>query len=93
MFSYEVLTGKLAFSGGLQPCEVMKIVLENSGPAFPCDLLPEAAQLIRDCWRRNPSKRPSFAELFEPLEKLEFQIRSGVRRERVRQFVCAVRTQ
>jgi hypothetical protein len=71
----------------------MKIVLENGRPALPCDLLPEAAELIRDCWRRNPRKRPSFAEIFERLEKMEFQITSGVRGEKVRQFVAAVRTQ
>jgi serine/threonine protein kinase len=90
---YEIRTGKRAFGRDLKPLSVMvEIVWKNSRPDIPDEVLPEAARLIRDCWRKKPRKRHSFAEILMHLDAMDFKIAPGVRSGKVRAFVNAVKT-
>ncbi|KHN74248.1 Tyrosine-protein kinase Fps85D [Toxocara canis] len=47
-----------------------KIVVLNYRMEMPKTTPPNVAKLIYKCWEADPDKRPSFAEIFETLDKI-----------------------
>jgi serine/threonine protein kinase len=87
----EMLVGKPAFPRNSSPLALMNaIVHKKVRPAIPKFVLPDAAQLICDCLKHNPAKRPLFASVLIRLEAMKFGIAAGVRPEKVFRFVRAV---
>jgi serine/threonine-protein kinase len=90
----EVLTGKPPFSPGIPPLTLLKqILLDQLQPEIPEFIFPKVQDLILDCWEERPSDRPSFGFILWRLNKMEFRITPGVRAEKVREFVSAVKRQ
>jgi hypothetical protein len=59
-----------------------EIAIENRRPQIPGDLLPDAARLIRECWRRNPWKHTSVAAILRRLDKMDIKIARAVLKDR-----------
>jgi hypothetical protein len=89
---FEVLTGQPAFSPWTPPQALMKgMLFYGERPEIPEFISPGVRDLMRDCWDERVRRRPSFAEILAILEGMDFQITAGVRGEKVRQFVNAVK--
>ena len=67
---WELLTRETPFEG-MQPMAVGMSVL-NAGlrPTIPADAPPQYAALIRACWRADPTRRPSFAQIITSLQAM-----------------------
>ena len=71
---YEILEGKLPYYL-LQNSEVPKFVCDGGSLEIPTHLhFPELWNIAKRCLERDPSKRPSFDELFQEIEQLEAQL-------------------
>ncbi|ERM96940.1 serine/threonine-protein kinase HT1 [Amborella trichopoda] len=44
---------------------------KNARPYLPADCSPALANLIRQCWSRNPAKRPDFSSIVSVLERFD----------------------
>jgi serine/threonine protein kinase len=89
---YELLAGQPFFSPKLEYIQVMKmIVIDGVRPYIPDSVTPEVKLLIEDCLNPKPRKRPSFETILFRLDKIGFQITSGVNSRKVRRFVTAVK--
>jgi serine/threonine protein kinase len=89
---FELLTGKPAFDPEIPPQNLMKRMLfDQHRPEIPEFICPDVRDLIRDCLEEQSSDRPSFAFILWRLNKMDFRITPGVRSEKVRQFVRAVK--
>jgi serine/threonine protein kinase len=56
---------------------VLAILTEDARPRIPDFVPPRMAELIGECWARDPARRPSFAQI---LERLDVIRREGVPR-------------
>jgi serine/threonine protein kinase len=93
MILCELLSGQPGFPLKFGPHQFMKmIVLDRARPAIPDFVGEEVKRLIGDCWKDKPRKRPSFEDILERLEKMDFRITAGVDSTKVRRFVRAVKT-
>jgi hypothetical protein len=56
---------------GLNPVQV-SVAVSSQGlrPEIPADCAPDCAQLIRECWDQDPSKRPPFSEIVQRLKTM-----------------------
>jgi serine/threonine protein kinase len=89
---FELLTGTPAFSPDIPPqAMMMGMVIDKVRPDLPEFIFPEVRELICDCLEEQPSDRPSFAFILWRLNKMDFRITAGVRPEKVREFVSAVK--
>ena len=51
--------------------DLKKILIDDdSRPKIPEDIPEEIAKLIRCSWQKDPENRPSFAQIFDKLEKI-----------------------
>jgi serine/threonine protein kinase len=90
----ELLSGEAGFSRCLTPPEMMKlVVLAHARPSIPSFVCSEVKELIVDCWANEPTERPSFQDILFRLDRMDFRITAGVRTEKVRRFVNAVKAQ
>lgn len=64
---WEIFTRKLPYPDLHQPWDVKNAVVEGVRPPIPPDTPELYAQLIRNCWQDEPSKRPTFAAIAETL--------------------------
>jgi hypothetical protein len=70
----------------------MKLILNGAHPAIPDFVCRDVSQLIRDCFEQDPEERPSFGDILSRLDKMDFRITPGVKSEKVRRFVEAVKS-
>jgi serine/threonine protein kinase len=87
---YEILTEQNVFPDNPPSEHVMYCLLNNNLPEIPDAIGDAMKSLIMNCWRRNPSERPTFSDIFGQLEQLNFMIRPGVDVDLVRKSVQAV---
>jgi serine/threonine protein kinase len=88
----ELLARQPGFSLDLLPCQLMKMVVEDRArPTIPAFVNKEIRRLIGDCWKQKADKRPSFEDILERLEEMDFKITTGVSSVKVRRFVAAVK--
>jgi serine/threonine protein kinase len=93
MILCELLSGQPGFPLNLGPYEFMKmIVIDRARPDIPDFVGEEVKRLIGDCWKQKPGKRPSFEDILERLEEMDFRITAGVDSAKVGRFVRAVKT-
>jgi hypothetical protein len=81
----EMLSCQPGFPRNLPGPQLMKmIVLDQARPVIPDSVDRKARGLIRDCGKQNAPKRPSFEEILERLDAMDFKIAAGVNSVRVR---------
>ncbi|CAL5206185.1 unnamed protein product [Lathyrus oleraceus] len=67
---WELTTTKIPWHG-LNPMQVVGAVgFQNKRLEIPEEMDPVVAQIIRDCWQREPHLRPSFSQLMSRLYRL-----------------------
>ncbi|XP_024021796.1 serine/threonine-protein kinase EDR1 [Morus notabilis] len=68
---WELVTTRIPWKG-LNPMQVVGAVgFQNRRLEVPDEVDPEVAQIIHDCWQREPNLRPSFSELMVRLRQLQ----------------------
>jgi serine/threonine protein kinase len=87
----ELLTGQPGFPLDLSSAQVMKmIIVAKKRQNIPDFVGWEVRELITDCWKHKPHKRPSFEDILMRLDEMDFKFTAGVDSARVRRFVRAV---
>jgi serine/threonine protein kinase len=88
----KLLSGQRGFSHDLTRCEMMKhVIIDHNRPSIPDFLCDDVKELILDCLAIEPNERPSFIDILFRLDTMDFRITGGVKSEKVRQFVKAVK--
>jgi hypothetical protein len=67
------------------------IIVDGTRPSIPDFVDRKVRRLIWDCWKQSPDKRPSFEEILERLDEMDFRITARVDSGKVRRFVRAVK--
>ncbi|PON96040.1 Mitogen-activated protein kinase kinase kinase [Trema orientale] len=68
---WELATARIPWRG-LNPMQVVGAVgFQNRRLEIPEEVDPEVAQIIHDCWERDPNLRPSFSQLMIRLRRLQ----------------------
>jgi serine/threonine protein kinase len=89
---YELVVGKPAFSKNLKQQAVAKLlIVEDARPDIPDFVLPEVANLIRDCWATDPDDRSSFHQILQRLERMNFKLTSDVKSAKLSEFVQKIK--
>jgi hypothetical protein len=65
---WELVSRQIFFSDTSFNAEIEARVMAGKRPAIPPQCYPLYAQLIRDCWDPEPSKRPSFKDVINRLQ-------------------------
>jgi serine/threonine protein kinase len=88
----ELLSGQPGLPLNLPGPQLMRmIVMDSARPTIPDFVHRKVRRLICDCWKQKPDKRPSFEEILERLDEMDFRITAGVNSAKIRRFVKAVR--
>lgn len=75
MVCYEILAGNVPFVTINKSVDVKKKVLEGLRPPLSFDQCPEKLKkLIERCWDKNPSRRPTFAEICAELKYMKYYL-------------------
>jgi hypothetical protein len=64
-----------------------KMLAEEWKPDIPESLFPETRELISDCLQTQSKRRPSFDEIFDRMEEMNFKLMVGVNSSKVAKFV------
>jgi serine/threonine protein kinase len=87
---YELLTGQSAFEEDLTEHGIAVRVMNDERPALPESVLPSAAELITDCWVKDPDSRPSFDEIVDRLAEMKFKLIGKVNSSKLIAFVKSI---
>jgi aurora kinase len=94
MILYELIIGRPVFAKDMNPCQVALALVEgNWRLAIPDTVIPETAGLIRDCLAGNYHYRPSFTEILQRLDAIEFKLIAGVNSAKIASFITAIESQ
>jgi serine/threonine-protein kinase len=94
MILYELTVGHLAFSKDIDPRQVgAALLLDCWRPNIPDTIIPVTADLIRDCLALDYRQRPSFTEILQRLELIDFKLIAGVNSVKIESFVIAIENQ
>lgn len=66
---WELLTAKLPYDS-MTPLQAALGVRQGLRPPIPENTPPSVATILRNCWEKDPSKRPSFSEITIKLEEI-----------------------
>ncbi|KAG0598904.1 hypothetical protein M758_12G110700 [Ceratodon purpureus] len=83
MMCYELITGRIPFEG--HPFNDYGIVLSGQRPELPHDLNPWLKELITDCWKHDPSIRPTSYEVYN---RIASHVDSSVMNDLVKFATC-----
>ena len=67
---WELITRKEPYSGMNKPDIIVGVSQKGLRPIIPDNCPLPYSQLITDCWKEEPSQRPSFSEILHRLEQL-----------------------
>jgi serine/threonine-protein kinase TNNI3K len=96
VYSFGLILFEVAVGGGIlstpEGIRSAWAFLKRKGgrPEIPSTVLSPVSALIRRCWSEDPASRPSFAEIFEILEGMNYEIVQGVRVTEVRAFLSLI---
>lgn len=77
MVLWELLTHEPPFQG-MHPLQVVRAIDLGKLPDIPSNCpSPDYAQLIRDCWAKDPAERPGFDVILARLKKIEKEASSS----------------
>lgn len=71
MVVWELFTRDIPFTNMSPHQAALAVITEDKRPDIPLFVPPKFAQLIQQCWSRDPSKRPSFPQVIEALAVLK----------------------
>jgi serine/threonine protein kinase len=76
---FELLAGRTSAPADLTRAQMQfRVAVREARPVIPEFISPGARRLIRACWATNPDDRPSFDEIVEWLEVMEFKLTADV---------------
>jgi TPR repeat protein len=91
---YELIVGRLLFPKDKSPYQAgIALIQSNWCPNIPDTVIPVTAELIRDCLALNYCDRPSFTEILQRLEMIDFKLMVGVNSVKITSFVTAIENQ
>lgn len=67
---WELLTGRVPYSEMTPLQAAVGVVQKGLRPQIPPNTPPALAELMQECWRRNPQERPSFEQLKARMETI-----------------------
>jgi serine/threonine protein kinase len=92
LIPYELMVRKPAFPKNLtQFAAAKRLVVDNERPIIPDFVLPAVQRLIRQCWKRNPWRRPTFNQILDQLDAMEFKLTANVKSSKLSEFVKGVK--
>lgn len=65
---WEICTGKCPYEGMVQIQAALSVLNHDLRPKIPDSCPRFFARLMRACWNREPSMRPSFADIIKSFE-------------------------
>ena len=71
-----ILTGKEPFEG-IPALEFNEAILNNARPQLPSNCPEELTSIVKDCWVRDPRKRPLFVDICCRLERVRNKLTRG----------------
>jgi serine/threonine protein kinase len=90
---YEIIVGRAVFPRDASAGGIMGEVLEKGWkPDIPESLFPETRELISDCLQIKFQRRPSFDEILDRLEGMNFKVIAGVNSSKVAEFVKEIKS-
>jgi hypothetical protein len=66
-------------------------VVDQWHPDIPSSVLPAARELFSECLAMNPEGRPSFRDILDRLEQMQFKVIERVNSKKVAAFVESTR--
>jgi hypothetical protein len=76
----------------MTPSEIIgAVVLRKFQTNIPNSVLPKTAELIQDCLAINYWERPSFTEILDRLEEMQFKLIARVNSSKLTAFVKEIR--
>jgi serine/threonine protein kinase len=87
---YEILTGKNVFPAELTPNQIGMLIIRHQLPEIPDEIRDEMKRLITHCWQLNPDERPTFNDILQQLDSINFMILPDVEPRQVREYVQGV---
>jgi serine/threonine protein kinase len=89
---YELVTHQPAFAKNLsQPATAKLLVIDQERPTIPMFVLPAVQRLIRKCWKSDPRQRPTFNQILNRLEAMNFKLTANVKSSKLSEFVKKVK--
>jgi serine/threonine protein kinase len=88
LICYEILSGNRVFSPKLSATELRRKTNDNQErPQIPLCIKGDFGKLPKRCWNTVPSQRPRIGEIWDGLERINFQIIEGVDPDFVRERI------
>jgi TPR repeat protein len=91
MILYELIIGRAIFSRRETPFYVaLALFNKDWKPDIPESVIPEAAELIRDCLAFKYEDRPSFTDILKRLKEIRFKLMTAVNSAKITAFVDSI---
>jgi hypothetical protein len=87
---YEIIDGDGLFSSPGDKLAVFMKLNRGWRAEIPSGVLANSKGLIENCWSENPSKRPSFSEIWVMIKGCDFELLGGVKRAEIRSFLACI---
>jgi serine/threonine protein kinase len=85
---YELIVGEPVFSKSLSQEKIAGMMVRDSWRLnIPTSVLPDPAELIRDCLAVNPLERLCFSGILDRLEEMRFKLLRRVNSSKLAAFV------
>jgi hypothetical protein len=87
------VTGEKAFADVLATARgsgmvVSRKIYEGARPKLDAKIPKSAQDLMAKCWQKDAKARPTFAQIFDHLSKMKYQLLPGVNTRRVEQYAA-----
>jgi serine/threonine protein kinase len=87
---YEILVGSPVFPEDDAPNDIIRKKRATILPTIGSTVLPSMRDLIQACWQSDSANRPSFDDILNLFEAIEFEIVADAHRETVADYVKGV---
>jgi serine/threonine protein kinase len=89
---YELVAGEPAYPKHLsQNTNSQPLMISDLLPTILAFVSPAVKKLIRKCWKRDPRRRPTFDQILNRLEAMNFKLMANVNSSKLSQFVKKVK--
>jgi serine/threonine protein kinase len=89
---YEILVGKQVFPPSDSRFDVIRRLRRRDLPALPAKHGELMRTLVADCLQQDPTRRPSFADIFARFDTADYQILPDADHIRIRAFTEGILT-
>jgi serine/threonine protein kinase len=91
---YKLIVGRSLFPKGKSPYRAgVEMIRGDWCPDIPNTVIPMTEELIRDCLALDYRHRPSFTDVLQRLEAIEFKLIADVESVKIESFVTAIEKQ